>query len=218
MSDDPRLPVNPQTCRICGSFVKTMKRLDGTKILALSGTPHVCRSAAEIARVKEFRAKRDGFFRAPDAIDGQAALDEANNTITRLLAEVAALQEAMRLSPLGTTIYPDGLPGHNDSDTSTAAAVKVLKTLQRKHIEILHLFESAKDQMATAHEITARSTMPIQSVNSRTSELVNLGYLTDSDHRRIGPYGSPTIVFKLIKPAPLDWEPAPRKPRSKKKL
>jgi hypothetical protein len=93
-------------------------------------------------------------------------------------------------------VYPDGLPGHNQTDTSTEASESVVTRLREKQLEVLLAIRGAGPAGMTAHEVSERlQTMPVQSVNSRTNELAKLGRIEDSGERRRGPYGKRVIVW-----------------------
>lgn len=94
-------------------------------------------------------------------------------------------------------VYPDGLPGHNETDTSLEAAVTVAPRLREKQWEVYRLVLGSERAGATAHQVSARSAsgMPVQSVNSRTNELHKLGLIADSGLRRIGREGKRCIVW-----------------------
>lgn len=92
-------------------------------------------------------------------------------------------------------VYPDGLPGHNDTDTSAEAAVAVGERLRDKQLEVLGIVRRS-ERGATAHEVAALCPQPVQGVNSRTNELAKLGYIHDSGERRLGPHGKRVIVWK----------------------
>jgi hypothetical protein len=95
-------------------------------------------------------------------------------------------------------VHPDGLPGHNDTDTSTAAAAAVLPRLRDQQVAVFAAIRKAERSGLTAHQIAVETGFPVQGCNSRTNELHKLGLIVDSGLRRVGPYNARVIVWMAL--------------------
>lgn len=94
--------------------------------------------------------------------------------------------------------YPDELPGHNSTDTSTEAA-KAIKGKANHLQEIVYCFIAARGPSgSTASEASEALGRWRDTVGPRLTELKEAGYVVDSGLRRKSPRGKNEIVWVTV--------------------
>lgn len=97
-------------------------------------------------------------------------------------------------STLGSSPYPDDLPGYTDEETGKAAAEIVKKDLGERQMAVLLEIHKAA---STADEICDRMNVGHNHVAPRITELRKLRLIQDSGERRKTRSGCTAKVFQL---------------------
>lgn len=92
------------------------------------------------------------------------------------------------------SVYPDA-PGHQNVDTSIAAAEAIAPVLGRLQQSVLSVIREAGAYGQTGDEIAAKLGMERWACRPRTSELRRKGLIRDSGRRRLNSTGKMAIVW-----------------------
>lgn len=93
----------------------------------------------------------------------------------------------------------DGLPPHQDTDTSIDAAKSMVPHTGRLQAMVLNYITEKGAHGATDEEIWIALRMEKNSINPRRIELEKMGLIIRTDERRFNRSGRKAIVFKLKK-------------------
>ena len=89
----------------------------------------------------------------------------------------------------------DGLPPHNDTDTSIAAAISVLEDAETMQGRVYRRIRQTGEYGATCDELEIRLNMRHTTCSARIRELVLKGIIKDSGQRRKGSSGRDQRVY-----------------------
>jgi len=98
--------------------------------------------------------------------------------------------------------YPDGLPGHSDTDTSVGAAANIRGRANKLQERVYGFICSRGSSGATASEIAEELDIWRDTVGPRITELRAMAMVVDSGLRRPSPRRRPEIVWVAINTEP----------------